>query len=635
MIAFPDKLVRFFAAPVFDDRNKTRTAGLLNTVLWGGLLLASAAGMVNVSISPRPFPQFIAACALIIWLAVHLFLFRRGFIRLVSRLLPLTAWFMITGLVLFSGGIESPNLAGYIPLMLGVGLLFGLRYGIGAAVVNTLAGLGMLAAQTRNFLPEQLLIYKPVNVWAVYILWFTLTVALIHVGTKEITEALRQARRYARRQASIAEQQAAIARFGQMALETTDLTSLFNQAGASMGDILDMKYCMILELLPSGDEFLLRAGVGWREGLVGQATVEAGEHSLASYTLLQDAPVIVEDLRSEGRFTAPQLLSDHHVISGMSVVIRSLEQPFGVIGVYTAQRHSFTDDEMYFLDAIANILATAIERRQAEEMVRESEGKYRNILENIEEGYFEIDLAGNLTFFNDSMCRIAGLPREELMGMNNRDYTSPETAKRMYEVFNAIYRTGKPAKVMDYEVIRKDGIRRILEMSASLRRDPSGEPMGFRGVVRDVSERKQAEEALRVKDSAITSSISAIAISDLDGILTYVNPSFIQMWSYDDETEILGKSSMAFWQVKEKAVEVIEALRKKGSWVGELVARRKDDSPFDVQLTANMVNDETGEPICMMASFVDITERKRAEEELAWEHHLFRTLMDNVPDHIY
>jgi PAS domain S-box-containing protein len=137
------------------------------------------------------------------------------------------------------------------------------------------------------------------------------------------------------------------------------------------------------------------------------------------------------------------------------------------------------------------------------EILQECAEKYQNILLNIQDGYFEIDLAGNLIFFNPSLCRISGYSAWELVDMNNRDYASPETARRMFETFHNIYRTGKPVKITNYEIIRKDGTTRILEVSASLMRNSSGQLTGFRGIARDVTDRKQAEEALKRREKEL------------------------------------------------------------------------------------------------------------------------------------
>ena len=133
------------------------------------------------------------------------------------------------------------------------------------------------------------------------------------------------------------------------------------------------------------------------------------------------------------------------------------------------------------------------ERRRIEEALRNSEGKYRNILESIEDGFFEIDLAGNCTFFNPSLCRILGYPGEEILGMNNRAFMDPEDARKAFKTLNEIYATGIPSKGFEWDVIQKDGARRHLEVSASLIVSPEGTPSGFRGVARDVTERKNIE----------------------------------------------------------------------------------------------------------------------------------------------
>ena len=131
-------------------------------------------------------------------------------------------------------------------------------------------------------------------------------------------------------------QQEAITDIGRQALGGADLSALMQAISALVARTLSVELCKVLELLPGNNDLLLRAGVGWRAGLVGQATVSAGTNSQAGYTLLSGQPVIIRDLRTEDRFIGPPLLRDHGAVSGMSVIIGRLEQPFGVLGAHTA-----------------------------------------------------------------------------------------------------------------------------------------------------------------------------------------------------------------------------------------------------------------------------------------------------------
>lgn len=168
-------------------------------------------------------------------------------------------------------------------------------------------------------------------------------------------------------------QQAAVAQLGQQALADKNLSTILTQACAILAQTLELEYSKVLELLPDGEALLLRAGVGWQEGLVGSATVDSGMDSQAGYTLLSSEPIVVEDLRTEVRFSGPSLLREHGVVSGMSVIIQQgSDRPFGVLGVHTTRHRKFTQDDLHFLQAVANVLSSAQARQQAEQQIQAS-----------------------------------------------------------------------------------------------------------------------------------------------------------------------------------------------------------------------------------------------------------------------
>jgi PAS domain S-box-containing protein len=166
-------------------------------------------------------------------------------------------------------------------------------------------------------------------------------------------------------------QQAVVAELGLRALANNGLQSLMDEAVAFVTQTLDVEYAKIVELLPAGEELRLRAGVGWKEGLLGRATEGAGLDSQAGYTLLVSEPVILEDLSTETRFRPSWLVREHGAVSGMSVEIHGQDIPFGVLSAYTREHGAFSEDDVDFLQAVANVLATAIDREKAEERVEE------------------------------------------------------------------------------------------------------------------------------------------------------------------------------------------------------------------------------------------------------------------------
>lgn len=145
------------------------------------------------------------------------------------------------------------------------------------------------------------------------------------------------------------------------------------------------------------------------------------------------------------------------------------------------------------------------------------DAQYRGILEEIEDGYYEVDLEGNIVFFNESLCRMLGYGPGELLGMNNRTFVDHVSARRVYPVFNRVLRTGRPHKGFRWEITGKDGTRLHVETSISLIRGPEGTPKGFRGICRDITRRVQAEEERRKLESRLHLARKMEAIGTLAG----------------------------------------------------------------------------------------------------------------------
>jgi len=146
--------------------------------------------------------------------------------------------------------------------------------------------------------------------------------------------------------------------------------------------------------------------------------------------------------------------------------------------------------------SLSQALAVALYLRQIEQTLRQSEEKHRSILQSMEEGYYELNLDGNITFCNDAMCRITGYDHPELLGRDPRSLMERPEASHLYNTLQQVRRTAEPALAMEWQLKHKDGQTRHAEVSVSLIKKDDGQITGFRGIARDVTQRKQAESKL-------------------------------------------------------------------------------------------------------------------------------------------
>ncbi len=293
------------------------------------------------------------------------------------------------------------------------------------------------------------------------------------------------------------------------------------------------------------------------------------------------------------------------------------------------------------------------EKKRTEESLKSSEERYRAIIENIEDGYHEVDLAGNLRLFNESFRKILGYDAAELMGMNYKCYAaSAESAKAVFEAYNGIYRTGESLQRYAWDVVRKDGLRRSLEVSTSLAIDADGQPTGFRGIVRDITDRKLADEVLRESKQQLADIINflpdATFVIDREGKIIAWNRAMEVMTGSKAE-DMLGKGNQRYalpFYGKQRPLLIdlvmnpcseIEAnyedieKRKKGI-TGETYIPSLNGKEAYLYGAATALRDSRGNIVGAIETIQDITDKKKAEEALKESENLFRLLFEKSGD---
>lgn len=257
-------------------------------------------------------------------------------------------------------------------------------------------------------------------------------------------------------------------------------------------------------------------------------------------------------------------------------------------------------------------------RKHAEESIRAERDKAELYLQVAEVILVALDSDGTIKLINRKGCQILGYIKAELLGKNWFELCIPvERYKSAFAMFQSIVagEIGSREYQEDY-IQAKDGRQRLIAWHNSQMRDESDRVIGTLSSGEDITDRKRSEEALLVRSHAIASAINGVAIADLEGNVNYANDSFLRMWGYETAKDVLGQPQVNFWHSAERASQVQNLTLRDGSYVGEGTAKKKDGSFFTAQIAATVTTDADGRPICLMSSFLDITDRKLAEEEL-------------------
>lgn len=428
-------------------------------------------------------------------------------------------------------------------------------------------------------------------------------------------------------------QQRAIAQITQEALSGKDISLLMDEMVEIVAQILDGESCSILQLLPDGNSLLLRAGVGWQEGLVGHAIVDTGSDSQAGYTLNSSKPVIVQDLRLETRFRGSKLLDDHGIISGISVIIPGSEKqkPYGVLGIHTKMKWWFTEDDVYFLQTVANALGTAIERQQTQDSLRSSEENFRQIAENIREVFWIS------TLDKSELIYVSPTYKDVWGGSINNFSEWRET------VTNSIHPLDRDRFVLswskqnrgeltndEYRIVRPDGEIRWIWSRAFPVRDQAEKIYRTVGISEDITPRKQMELALfqekELAEITLKSIGDGVITTDEKGNVDYLNPIAEQLTGWELSaakglplTEVFQIIDELDRTPMESPVDIVFRERRIVELANNTLLVARDGQEYAIEDSAAPIKTEDEEILGAVLVFRDVTDKRKLRNQIFWQ----------------
>jgi PAS domain S-box-containing protein len=278
--------------------------------------------------------------------------------------------------------------------------------------------------------------------------------------------------------------------------------------------------------------------------------------------------------------------------------------------------------------------------KELEEVVPdETEERIQNILDSIQESYFEVDLKGNLVFFNDRALRELGYDAKELQGMAFRYLVDSDTARMLYDTFHRVYRSCQPLRGFEWQVNIKDGRVIDVESSIGLLRDKNGRPCGFHGVARNITDRKHAERELRLSEEKYRTILDimeeAYMECDLLGTITFVNDTACRFFG-ERQDNLIG-ASLRDYQPSEAAdrmhqvfTRIYETGRPQLQVDYDLASNSGECRSY--QLNAALKLDAAGNPCGFRLLIRDVTDRKKAQEDLRASESKYRSILENIQE---
>jgi PAS domain S-box-containing protein len=438
-----------------------------------------------------------------------------------------------------------------------------------------------------------------------------------------------------------ARQQGAIAGLGQRALAGMKLGHLLDEAAATAARELETDYAAVLELTRDERGLLVRAGHGLPDGVLG-AVIPARPDELPGYALGSDGPVLVEDFGEEFRFGPTPLQRKHEIVSAMAAPIGARGRRFGVIGVHSPTPRHFSPDDAHFLQALANVLGAAAERARHDELVRDSEARFRELADTTPALMWMTDADGDLVFVNEGWLRFTGHTLAEELGHGFDLNAHPDDRDELVARWRETIRRREEFR-FEYRLARHDGTYRWV-LAVGTPRFVEGDFVGYVGTATDIHERRTMEEALRESEASFReladTAPAMIWTTDERGLVTFVNAGWLRFTGTTLDEELGATWTLGVHPSDAEEVQSSwdEALGERRFWEREYRLRGRDQR-YRWIADRGVPRYVGGRFVGYVGTAIDIHERKTMEGRLLkvyeQEHRIAETLQRSLlPEHL-
>lgn len=350
----------------------------------------------------------------------------------------------------------------------------------------------------------------------------------------------------------------------------------------------------------------LREFVGWADGVEAPQVFSTLLHPNAQAQVAQE----LARLKAGAAEVAFSCLCRAHTGSYVRVAWRAMSHANEAIYYFSGRDLSASEAQADAMAALQSQLA------QVEQALQISQTRLENAQRLANVGSWELDMLTQQLWWSSEIYRVFEVHPEQVNASLQlfRAMVHPDDRAAVSAAFSTAVANQTPYAIT-HRLLLPNGRIKYVSEHAQITYAAAGTPIKAIGTMQDITPWQEAENELRRKDAAVAASLHGIAMADLDGLLTYVNQSFLNLWGYEQPAQVLGRPVISFWDSAEQAAEVVRTIQQSGKWLGELMARRTDGQQRAIQVSASLFHDALGTPLGMLGSFQDITDAKRLQAQ--------------------